>query len=193
MGSDKGEVKMKKRILAFLFAMVMCLSLGACGGTDSDSDKSTEPVDDIGTIEEITVFDAIHNFNTELQNNDFNYFADNAKMIADNDLYWYGIYDDITCYVQPVEFNDDINKDKAYIMAIRHDKDSKNADLAMDYVKTLIKANNQDLSDDEISKLISDAQAKADDGNTAYNGSGITVGVLNTDDKVEYQVARIYK
>ena len=40
---------------------------------------------------------------------------------------------------------------------------------------------------------MSKAKEQAPDGKTAYNGKGITVGVLVTEDVIEYQIVRIYE
>lgn len=185
---------MKRRIGMLLLTLAMCCALSACsGGTDSGDEAKTETADPFGTVEPLTVFDAIDRFNVELSEHEANYYADNEYMIAQDGLYWYRIFDDITCYVKPVEFSDDMEKDIAETIAIRYAVDSKNEQMALDYIQYLIKANNADITDDEISTLMSKAKEQAPDGKTAYNGKGITVGVLVTEDVIEYQIVRIYE
>lgn len=184
---------MKKKLFVCLLAVVMCFALTGCGKDENEKKKPEESTNNYGTVEKVTVFDTIDKFNVELSNNGKNYFANNDYMIAENGLYWYGIYDDITCYVKPVSFTDDIKKDITYTIAIRYDVNSKNEQMALDYVKHLIKSNNSSLTDSEITDLMTKAKEQASDKKTANNGKGITVGVLVTDETIEYQIVRLYE
>lgn len=181
---------MKKKLFVCLLAAAMCFTLTGCGKNENDNNEQKDP---FGTIEKVTVFDTIDKFNIELSNNNLNYFANNEYMIAENDIYWYGLYEDITCHVKPVEFTNDLKKDITYTTSVRYSVNSKHEQMALDYVKYLIKSNNSSLTDSEISDLMNKAKEQASDKKTAYNGKGITVGVFVTDDFIEYQVARIYK
>lgn len=181
---------MKKKIFGCLVAAMMCLVLTGCGGNTEKENNGV--VNKYGTVPEITVFDMIDKFNVEISNNEGQYFANNDYMIAENGLYWYGIYEGITCYVKPVTFNDDINTDIAATIAIRYDVNSNDEEMALDYIKYLIKANNASLSDTEITELMTKAKEQASEGKTANNGKGISVGVLVTDEVIEYQVIRIH-
>lgn len=180
---------MKKKIFGILLVMVGCFILTGCGVTPANKEIPNE----FGSVPELTVFDTIHKFNVEISDNGGKYFANNDNMIAQDGLYWYGIYEDITSYVKPVEFGDDIKKDITETITIRYDVNSKNEEMALNYVKYLIKANNASLTDDEISSLMEQAKEKQEDGKIAHNGKGITVGILKTSDTIEYQIVRIYE
>lgn len=183
---------MKRKIFVCLVAAFMCFTLAGCGKMKENEKNSIEDKVSYGTIEKVTVFDTIDKFNVELSNNEMNYFANNDYMIAENGLYWYGIYEDITCYVKPVTFTNDMNKDVTEMVVIRYDVNSKNEGMALDYVKYLIKSNNSSLSDNEIDELMNKAKELAPKRKTANNGKGITVGILLTDEIVEYQIVRLY-
>lgn len=184
---------MKKKLYVCLLAAAMCFALAGCSKDEGDKDKAQAPADDYGTVEQVTVFDIVDKFNVALSDDGQQYFANNDYMIAENGLYWYGLYDDITCYVKPVEFSEDMEKDIAKTVAIRYDAGSENEQMVKDYVKLLIKANNSSISEEEIDQLMTEAEEKAADGKTANNGKGITVGILITDEFTEYQVVRVYE
>lgn len=182
-----------KKIFICLLAITMCFTLSGCGNNQEKGNKKKEDVlNKYGTIEKVTVFDTIDKFNVELSNNEMHYFANNDTMIAQDGLYWYGIYEDITCYVKPVTFSNDMNKDITETIAIRYDVNSKNEEMALNYIKNLIKSNNQSFTDSEITELMTKAKEQSIDKKTANNGKGITVGVLTTDEIIEYQIVRLY-
>ena len=80
-------------------------------------------------------------------------------------------------------------------MSIYAKKDSEYVNDSLEYTKLLIKANNNQLTDTEINELISNAKQKASAGSkkVAYNGSGITVGYIEDEESIEYQIKRFYK
>lgn len=185
---------MKKRILIFLLAIVTCFTITGCGKNDEkNNEKPTDNPNKYGVVEKTTIFDTIDKFNVELSNNEKKYFANNDYMIAENDLYWYGIYEDITLYVKPISFSNDLKKDITELIAIRYNINSKNEQMALNYVKHLIKSNNSTLSEQEIADLMTKANEQSKEGKTVSNGKGITVGVLKTDKIIEYQIVRLYE
>lgn len=77
--------------------------------------------------------------------------------------------------------------------ALYFDKGEYNEDIALKYVKFLIKANNEEITDSEIKNLIKEAKEKSSSKNSANNGKGISVGLLETNNHYEYQVIRLHK
>ncbi len=77
-------------------------------------------------------------------------------------------------------------------MAIYY-KDNENVEMAKKYAKYLIKANNNDLTDEEINYLIEEAEKLSDKKEMANNGKGVSVGLRKADNHYEYQVKRLYK
>ena len=57
-------------------------------------------------------------------------------------------------------------------MTIQYSKDSKNSDVAINYVKALLKANNDKLTESDIDYLMSEAKNNKKNSN---NGIGISV------------------
>ena len=184
---------MMKKLCVCVWVLALCFSLTGCGAAPENHENSSKESSNIyGTVEQITVFDSIDQFNVEISENNKRYFANNDYMVAENGLYWYRLYEDITCYVKPVAFTGDISKDVTATIALRYDVDSKNEPMALEYVRYLIQSNNPNLSEEEVSELMGKAQEQAAAGTTAHNGKGITVGVLITDTTVEYQIVRLY-
>lgn len=152
-----------------------------------------ETFEKYGTVEKEIVNILVAKLNTEIMDNGINTPASDELMIAQNGLYWYGLTDDVSIYVKPVEFSDDNKKDIAEISAIYMDKEKYNEETAIKYAKLLIKANNEELTEDEIDTLIKDAKASSKDEKFANNGKGISVAILESDTHYEYQVKRLYK
>ena len=65
--------------------------------------------------------------------------------------------------------------------------------MVINYVKSLIKANNENLTDSDIDYLINDAKNVSNDKKTSNNGKGISVGYIDNGEEIEYQVIRLYK
>ena len=57
----------------------------------------------------------------------------------------------------------------------------------------LIKANNPDITDEEITSLLTEAKNAADSGKTVNNGKGIDIGYIDNEDNYQYQVIRLYE
>lgn len=126
-------------------------------------------------------------------NNDINTPAIDEYMVAQDGLYWYALTEDVSIYIKPVEFSNDNEKDIAEQSAIYMDKDVYDEHKAIKYTKRLIKANNYELTEDEIDTLIKDAKTLSKDNGMSNNGKGISVGIVETDNHYEYQVKRLYK
>ena len=73
------------------------------------------------------------------------------------------------------------------------DKASEYKIDANTYIKYLIKANNNEITDSEIVTLLDDAKTKTNSGKTANNRKGISIGYTEKEDAYQYQVLRLYK
>ena len=60
-------------------------------------------------------------------------------------------------------------------------------------IKHLIKANNSNITDNEIDSLLQEAKVKSTSGETANNGKGISIGYIEKNDSYQFQVLRSYK
>ena len=110
-----------------------------------------------------------------------------------NNQYWYGLLDGVWLVIVPEKYTGDKATDIVDYMLIYVDKTSKYGDDALTYAKHLIKANYNESTEDEINNLLEEAKTKSTTGKTAYNGKGISVGYLDSNDYYQYQVLRFYK
>lgn len=186
---------MKKTIITILLCSIITLGLTGCGENKVDQAKKDlqETQEKYGYVEKENVKLTIARFNTEIMESNLNTPATDDSMVVDNDLYWYALTDDISYYLKPVDFSNDIEKDITDMSALYFDKEKYNEEDAQKYARLLIKANNVELTDSEIDELLKDAKEKQELKQTANNGKGISVGIVESDDHFEYQVIRLYK
>lgn len=190
----------KSKIAIIILIIIVVLIVGAYFGVsyflDKDLEKQEqelqESVETLGTINEENVATLVAKFNTEVMDNGPQYPASDDYFAAENDLYWYVLYEDIYLYVEPVNYTGDKEADVVDMTAIHFSKDSEHADIALGLAKNLIKANNSELTNEEIDQLIAQAQEASKDKLVANNGKGITVALAENETNYEYQVVRIY-
>lgn len=186
---------MKKTILTILLCSVIILGLTGCGENKVDQAKKDlqETQEKYGYVEKENINLTVARFNTEIMESNLNTPATDDSMVVDNDLYWYALTDDISYYLKPIDFSNDIEKDITDMSALYFGKEKYNEEGAQKYARLLIKANNVELTDSEIDELLKDAREKQELKQTANNGKGISVGIVESDDHFEYQVIRLYK
>lgn len=190
---------MKKLII--ILCGVMVLGITGCSNPIRDSKKDLdnakqeleETYNKYGWTDEETINDLIAKYNTEIMDDGLGTPAYDNGMLIENDIYWFALTNDITFYIKPVECTKDKMKDITDLSAVRIDKNNYNEEIIVDYAKKLIKANNNNFTDEEINTFIKEAQELKQDGKMSNNGKGISVGILETNDFYEYQVKRIYK
>lgn len=186
---------MKKTILAILLLGALLLVMTGCGNSELEEAKKDlqDTYEKYGTVEKETVNTIIAKFNTEIMDSGLNTPAYDDYMVIEDDVYWFGLTENISYYLQPVEFSGDKEKDILEMSAIYIEKDNYNEEIAVKYAKNLIKANNYDLTDEEIENLIKEAKELSPKKETSNNGKGISVGFLEYADHYIYQVIRLYK
>lgn len=192
---------MKKKKLIVILCGVMVLGITGCSNPIRDSKKDLdnakqeleETYNKYGWTDEETINDLIAKYNTEIMDGGLGTPAYDNGMLIENDIYWFALTNDITFYIKPVECTKDKMKDITDLSAVRIDKNNYNEEIIVDYAKKLIKANNNNFTDEEINTFIKEAQELKQDGKMSNNGKGISVGILETNDFYEYQVKRIYK
>lgn len=189
--------KKEKNIIIACTIIILLSVIGYFGVTyflNKDVEKQEQKlqniIDNYGTVEKEPISTTIAKFNTEIMNNNVNKPAREDYLTIDNNQYWYGLYDDIYCYVIPEKFTGNKDVDITKLIAIYYPKKTKNEALALEYVKHLIKANNNNLTNAEIKELITEAKKLSKDKKTANNRKGIFVGILETETHFEYQVTR---
>lgn len=192
---DKKKVIIVCRIIFVIVVVAVCLAIVCFSKKDlKDSKKGLQQtIEKYGYVEEEQVNITVSKFNTEIIDNGLEYPASEEYLIVENETYWYGLYDDISLYITAKDFTNDKTKDVTEMMGIYYDKNSENIEMAQEYVKHLIKANNDDLTDTEINYLIEEAQKLSESNKMANNGKGISVGLVEAEDHYEYRVKRLYK
>ena len=192
---DKKKVMTICGVIFLVVFVAVCFAIVQFSKQDVENAKKDlqEAYEKYGTVEKEIVNVLVAKLNTEIMDNGINTPASDELMVAQDGLYWYGLTDDVSIYVKPVEFLNDNKKDIAEISAIYMNKEKYNEETAIKYAKLLIKANNEELTEDEIDTLIKDAKALSKDEEFANNGKGISVAILESNSHYEYQVKRLYK
>lgn len=192
---DKKKVMTICGIIFVIVFVAVCFAIVQFSKQDVENAQKDlqEAYEKYGTVEKEIVNILVAKLNTEIMDNSINTPASDELMVAQDGLYWYGLTDDVSIYVKPVEFSNDNKKDIGEISAIYMNKEKYNEETAIKYAKLLIKANNEELTENEIDTLIKDAKAFSKDEEFANNGKGISVAILESDTHYEYQVKRLYK
>lgn len=188
---------MKKGVIVVIVCiLIVLLGVGIYFGvryfTSENGETQIPENGGLGSVERETVSDLVAKFNTEIMDSGMEYPASEEYLTIDNDQYWYGMYDDIYCVITPEEFTGDQAVDTVDMMIIYIPNDSANEEMALQYVENLIKANNSEITDEEVTNLLEKAETQKANGLTSNNGKGISVGIFEGEEHTEYQVIRAY-
>ncbi len=192
---------MKKNKVITISLIVIILAVGGCLGVkiyldkdlESQKQKLQETIEKYGYVEKENVTTCVAKFNTEVMDNNVGNPASDEYMVAQDNLYWYGLINDIYLYIKPENFTENKDNDITETMTIQYSKNIEDETMVVNYVKALIKANNENLTDSDIDYLITEAKKLSNDKKTANNGKGISVGYVDNGEKIEYQVIRLYQ
>ena len=179
---------MKKNISYILLCGILVLSLTGCSKNKNDLQESQEKY---GAVEKENVEVLVAKSNTEVKDNSTLNPASTDYLTEDNGEYWYGLIDGIYLVVVPEKYIGDKTEIVNYTL-LYVNKSSKYVSDASSYIKYLIKANNQEITEAEISTLISEVKEKVNSGKTSNNGKGISLSYTESDDVYQYQVLRLY-
>lgn len=113
-------------------------------------------------------------------------------MTTDENSYWYGLITGIYLIVYPIDYTGDLSTDIVDYMVLYVEKNSEYEANANEYLHYLIKANNPDITTEEINELLTEANNSASSGKTVNNGKGIDIGYVDNEDNYQYQVIRLY-
>lgn len=191
----------KSKIAIIILIIIVVVLVGAYFGVSYFFDKESENQEQqlqesgeaLGIVNEENVATLVAKFNTEVMENGPQYPASEDYFAVENGIYWYGLYEDIYLYVEPVNYTGNKEADIVDMMAIHFPKNSEHEDIALELAKNLVKINNSELTDEEIEQLIAQAQEVSKDKRVANNGKGITVALAENETNYEYQVVRIYE
>lgn len=185
---------------AFLLCMVMIFGVTGCNSVSEAKKELDEAKKDLqetyekyGWVKKETANLVLAKFNTGIMDNGLNTPASDDYMVIENDLYWFGLTDNISMYLKPVEYSGNKENDILDMSALYFKKEGYDEETALKYASLLIKANNEEITDAEIEMLLKDAKKKSSSKTTANNGKGISVGIVDANDHYEYQVIRLYK
>lgn len=198
------EKKKRNVVIAVVVSIVAVVAIGVVAKLVLDSQnrqeenetvQGTNEEEDYGYVEPETVTLAVAKFNTEIMDQTGWELTpvNDETMVTHENMYWYPLYDDLALVVVPVEFTGDKDKDTALTTLIYADKDSANREKALEYLRLLVQANDENLTEDEISGLVEEAENLRERGEMANRGNGIFVTISESDDHSEYQVVRNYR
>lgn len=192
-------MKNKKIIIICLIMTILAIviSLGVKLYLNKDLEnqrqKLQETQEKYGWVEKETVDVLVAKFNTEIVDSSSLNPASTDYLTEDNNQYWYGLIDGIYLVVVPEKYTGDKSTEIVDYTLLYVDKTSKYESDAISYIKHLIKANNSNITDNEIDSLLQEAKVKSTSGETANNGKGISIGYIEKNDSYQFQVLRSYK
>lgn len=178
-------------ILAIVIALGVKLYLNK--DLENQRQKLQETQEKYGWVEKETVDVLVAKFNTEIVDSSSLNPASTDYLTEDNNQYWYGLIDGIYLVVVPEKYTGDKSTEIVDYTLLYVDKTSKYESDAISYIKHLIKANNSNITDNEIDSLLQEAKVKSTSGETANNGKGISIGYIEKNDSYQFQVLRSYK
>lgn len=192
-------MKNKKIIIICLIMIILAIviSLGVKLYLNKDLEnqrqKLQETQEKYGWVEKETVDVLVAKFNTEIVDSSSLNPASTDYLTEDNNQYWYGLIDGIYLVVVPEKYTGDKSTEIVDYTLLYVDKTSKYESDDISYIKHLIKANNSNITDNEIDSLLQEAKVKSTSGETANNGKGISIGYIEKNDSYQFQVLRSYK
>lgn len=163
-------------ILAIVISLGVKLYLNK--DLENQRQKLQETQEKYGWVEKETVDVLVAKFNTEIVDSSSLNPASTDYLTEDNNQYWYGLIDGIYLVVVPEKYTGDKSTEIVDYMLLYVDKTSKYESDAISYIKHLIKANNSNITDNEIDSLLQEAKVKSTSGETANNGKGISIGYI---------------
>ena len=178
-----------KKLLSFVMMVIILFSVTACNKEENEKD---EYIQESSYVQQETVEVLVAKFNTEIVENGILNPASNEYLTIYEDSYWYGLITGIYLIVYPLEYTGNLNDDIVDYMVLYVKKDSEYASDVNDYMEHLIKANNSDITVEEVAELIKKAKESALSGKTVNNGKGIDIGYIENEDNYQYQVIRLY-
>ena len=184
---------MKKTILTILLCGGILFGLTGCGSDEPKEDQPQDQVQDYGTVDKETADVLVAKFNTEVVDNSTLNPASNDYMTTDENSYWYGLITGVYLIVYPTQFTGNLQNDIVDYMVLYVEKNSEYESNVNEYMEYLIKANNSDITTEEVNELMTEAKNSASAGTTVNNGKGIDIGYIDNEDNYQYQVIRLYE
>ena len=181
-----------KKFLLILLCGVMLFGTTGCGNENVEEEKQQEQIQEFGNVEKETAEVLVAKFNTQIVDNSSLNPASVDYLTTDENSYWYGLITGIYLIVYPIDYTGDLSTDIVDYMVLYVEKNSEYEANANEYLHYLIKANNPDITTEEINELLTEAKNSASSGKTVNNGKGIDIGYVDNEDNYQYQVIRLY-
>ena len=181
-----------KKLLLILLCGVMLFGATGCGNENVEEEKQQEQIQEFGNVEKETAKVLVAKFNTQVVDNSSLNPASVDYLTTDENSYWYGLITGIYLIVYPIDYTGDLSTDIVDYMVLYVEKNSEYEANANEYLHYLIKANNPDITAEEINELLTEAKNSASSGKTVNNGKGIDIGYVDNEDNYQYQVIRLY-
>ena len=181
-----------KKFLLILLCGVMLFGATGCGNENVEEEKQQEQIQEFGNVEKETAEVLVAKFNTQIVDNSSLNPASVDYLTTDENSYWYGLITGIYLIVYPIDYTGDLSTDIVDYMVLYVEKNSEYEANANEYLHYLIKANNPDITTEEINELLTEAKNSASSGKTVNNGKGIDIGYVDNEDNYQYQVIRLY-
>lgn len=183
----------QKSMLSSLIPLLLALIIFFIGKyyLDSKFEKSKTTT----TLEKESVQTIVDNFNSQIISDiNSNVLPINTEHSSDDiEYYTYTINNDIMLIIEPEIFSNDPNSDIAKFMYIQINANSSFKNEGIEYVKYLIKANNDDMFDTDVTKILEIAKSLKSSYQTANIGTGIDLGIYEDEEHIQYQITRIYE
>lgn len=186
------KIFLMKKLLFCFIGLTMLFSVTGCDDVNKPNETTLEQQDS-GYVLKETADVLVAKFNTEVVDNGSLNPASEEYLTIHEDAYWYGLISGIYLIVYPIEYTGDLETDIVDYMVLYVENASKNEAMANEYMEHLIKANNSDITTDEVKELMAKAKESASMGKTVNNGKGIDVGYVLSEDNYQYQVIRLYE
>lgn len=185
-------------VVIFVIVFVaICIALVQFSKKDLEEAKKRveETQGKYGWVEKENIDVLVAKFNTQVMDNDSSSLnpASTDYLTESNNEYWYGLIEGVYLVVVPEKYTGDKSTEIVDYTLLYVDKTSKYESDAISYIKHLIKANNSNITDNEIDSLLQEAKVKSTSGETANNGKGISIGYIEKNDSYQFQVLRSYK
>ena len=180
-----------KKFLLILLCGVMLFGITGCGNENLEEHQQ-EQIQEFGNVEKETAEVLVAKFNTQIVDNSSLNPASVDYLTTDENSYWYGLITGIYLIVYPIDYTGDLSTDIVDYMVLYVEKNSEYEANANEYLHYLIKANNPDITTEEINELLTEAKNSASSGKTVNNGKGIDIGYVDNEDNYQYQVIRLY-
>lgn len=193
---EKSKKGMVTLILLIIVVLAIAIYFGVTYFLDRNIERLEKELEDaknsIVYVEEENVNTSIAKFNTQIMDNGLNTPIGDNSIQKDGTNYVAAISSEgIYFYIKPVEYTGDLEKDISKDLSVFYRPESE--EKALEYVKYLIKANNDTISDEVIESMISNAEGRSKEGFAVNENNGLLLSFDEDEEYKYYIVTRRYK